>query len=205
MKRESLIAYASSFVSFLLDRELAKDIEKIVLFGSVARGDFDSESDIDLFIDTKKDLQKPVNQVFSLFLKSDTQKKWSLKGLKHELSLKVGNIEEWRLKRSVLSDGILLYGKFQEMPNDLKYYGLFALSLKNFRKSTKVSIWRKLYGYKQKTKSKTYIFSGIVEKLGGKRMDNSLVIPINKREELVNFLKKEKIDYKIKEVWSDDF
>ena len=91
------------------------------------------------------------------------------------------------------------------MPHDLKYYNLFAISLKNFKKSDKIAIWRKMYGYKQKTKSKTYTSQGIVSKLDGRRIENGLILPANKREELINFLKEKKIDYKIKELWSDDF
>ncbi len=55
MNRYELIAYAMDFCSFLLKSEMANEIKKIILFGSVARGDFDSESDIDIFIDTEKE------------------------------------------------------------------------------------------------------------------------------------------------------
>jgi len=100
MKRENLISYAANFVSFLLD-QFQTDIDKIVLFGSVARGDFDDESDIDLFVDTKKEIQKDVLKTLSFFRMSETQKKWELKGLKNELSIKVGDLNKWKLKRDI--------------------------------------------------------------------------------------------------------
>ncbi len=46
-----MIGYAQSFVSFLLDSYVGGKVRKIILFGSVARGDFSTESDIDLFVE----------------------------------------------------------------------------------------------------------------------------------------------------------
>src|SRR3989338_1825744 len=135
MKRESLIAYTMNFISFLLDEKISKDIARIILFGSVARGDYNDESDIDLFIDTKANIEKEVGKILSFFNQSEIQKKWELKGLKNELSLKVGNLEDYNLKRSIISDGVILYGKFKDIPEKVEYYLLFSLSFKNIKKS----------------------------------------------------------------------
>ena len=54
INKSDLISYASNFVSFLLKYEISNEINKIILFGSVATGSFDKESDIDLFIDIKE-------------------------------------------------------------------------------------------------------------------------------------------------------
>ena len=56
IERKSLIGYAAGFVSFIMDSRVGEDINRIILFGSVARGDFGKKSDIDLFIDTEKDI-----------------------------------------------------------------------------------------------------------------------------------------------------
>ncbi len=56
MNQDTLIAYALDFSSFLIDTAKVTDkIKRIMLFGSVARGDFTKESDIDLFIDTDEE------------------------------------------------------------------------------------------------------------------------------------------------------
>jgi len=48
----NLISYSIDFVSFLIQKTKSREkIKNIILFGSVARGEADRESDIDLFID----------------------------------------------------------------------------------------------------------------------------------------------------------
>ena len=145
MKKENLIAYASAFISFLLDNESSSSIKNIILFGSVARGDFDNESDIDIFIDSDKNIERDVEKTLKMFIGSEIQKRWMLKGLKHEISLKVGSLEEWKLKRSIISDGIMLYGKFKQIPDKVDYYSLISPSFSKLKRSQKVAIWRKLY------------------------------------------------------------
>jgi predicted nucleotidyltransferase len=88
MNRYELIAYAMDFCSFLLKSEMANEIKKIILFGSVARGDFDSESDIDIFIDTEKEkaVDNAAKKRLKAFEKSEIFEKWMLKGLKNSLS-----------------------------------------------------------------------------------------------------------------------
>lgn len=201
MKRENLIAYSVNFVSFLLDN-LGKDINQVILFGSVARGDFDNESDIDLFIDTKTDEEK-IRNLFSLFKKSEIQRKWELKGLKHEISLKIGNLNEWKLKRSIISDGIVLYGKFAGIPEKIEHYALFNLSFGGIKKSRQVKLWRKLYGYKQKVGKRIYETRGLVKELQGRRFESTITIPNKNTQIITDFLKKEKIKYIATEIWSD--
>ena len=49
MKQETLVAYSMSAGSYLVEN--VPGIRNIILFGSVARGKFDKESDIDIFVD----------------------------------------------------------------------------------------------------------------------------------------------------------
>ena len=51
MRKDDLISYTQDFISLLFQNLDSGLIRSIVLFGSVSRGDFDKESDIDLFID----------------------------------------------------------------------------------------------------------------------------------------------------------
>lgn len=204
MKRESLIAYAVNFVSFLLDTDIAPKIHKIILFGSVARGIYDEESDIDVFIDTREDLEEEIKKILVLFQNSEVQKKWGLKGIKSDISIKVGELNKWKLKRDIISDGIILYGKFKEIPESVEYYLLITPSFRKFNKSNKVKIWRKLYGYRQNVGNKIYKREGLLEKFGGKRIENSMLIKMANKREIIAFLNKEKISYKVTEIWSDN-
>ena len=204
MKREKIIAYASNFASFILDSNIFQKINQIILFGSIARGDYDEESDIDIFLDTKHNIKNESEKLLSLFQNSETQKKWELKGIKNEISLKVGNLKKWDLNRDIISDGIILYGKLKQTPERIEYYLLISPSFRKFNKSKKVKIWRKLYGYKQKVGNKSYKSEGIVEKLNGKRIENGIVIKMKDKKEIIDFLNKEKINYTLSEIWSDD-
>lgn len=205
MKKENLIAYALNFASFLLDSKISTDINRIILFGSVARGDFNKESDIDIFIDTEKNIEEESKKILSLFKQSEIQKKWELKGLKNEISIKIGKLKEWKLRRNVISDGMLIYGKLKEMPEDIEYYLMFSLSFINFKKSQKVKLWRKLYGYKQRIGEKIYTSGGLIEGFNGKRVEGGIVIPIKNKKAITEFLNNERIKYKVYDIWSDSF
>jgi len=205
MRRENLIAYASSFVSFLLDDSADLNIDRIILFGSVARGDFNEESDIDLFIDTKKDIEREVNTLRTLFENSKIHKTWKLKGLKKELSIKVGEMSKWKLRDSVASDGIILYGKFNEVSKDVTHWTLLVPTFKKYKRSAQVKLWRKLYGYNQKVKGKEYSTEGILKSVGGKKIEGGFIVPSENRQSVLKFLNKEKVPYKIHELLSDSF
>ncbi len=206
IKRNNLISYGMSFASFLLDSKISDNINKIILFGSVARGDFDENSDIDIFIDTSNDIEKELDKLLVLFRSSKANETWTLKGIKNEISIKSGNLKKWSLRREVISSGIVLYGKYNEMPDKLAYYALIKMELKAIKASKQMSIWRKLYGYKQKIGNKVYTGKGLVEKSGGKKLGKAIIlIPMENRKEIIDFLKKNKINHTINELWSDTF
>lgn len=204
MKRSSIIGYTLSFASFLLDSNIGERINKIILFGSVARGDFTEESDIDLFIDAPDALEKDIEKVLTAFRYSKIHETWNLKGVKQEISLKIGDLNKWSLKREVISSGILLYGKYNEIPKNVKYYLMIKMNLKNLKFSNQMKLWRKLYGYKQKMGGKTYIGRGLLEKLEGKKIGKAVIIvPMEKRKEIISLLNENKIKYTVNELWSD--
>ena len=148
---QSLIGYASAFSSFLLDSKIGGLINKIILFGSTARGEATKESDIDIFVDTLEEHESEVQAILKLFNLSQTNKQWRLKGITQEISLKIGQLKKWKSRREILSSGITLYGKFNELPEKAEYYALIELEEINSRDiAQQVKFWRKLYGYKQK-------------------------------------------------------
>lgn len=205
--KSSLVSYAMSFASFLIDSKLGKDINKIILFGSVARGDYNEDSDIDLFIDTEEKMENEIEKILSLFSSSRIHEIWSLKGIKNEISIKVGKLEEWKLRREVISSGILLYGKYSKLPENVTYYMMIRLVDINRKKtSQQIKIWRKLYGYKQKIGKKIYISKGLVEKANGTKIGKAIfIIPMEKRRNILDFLNKNRVSYKVHELWSDTF
>lgn len=208
MKKPELIAYSMDFCSFLLRSEMGEDIRRIILFGSVARGDFDSESDIDLFIDAgkSKNAETVAKKILKAFEASETNEKWKLKGLENLLSLQIGQVEKWELYRSAISSGILLYGKFEEMPKNVKYYSMLVLDFGKIGRNGKIRIWRELYGYRQKIGKKVFVSKGLLERLSGKKIERGVVaVPAGNKNELLEFIKKNRIKYEIFEIWTDSF
>lgn len=201
-KRTPLISYALDFTSFLLDSPIAEQIKKIILFGSVARGDSSEKSDIDIFIDTHEKHEAQIRKTLSLFESSQANTNWRLKGIKNEISVKVGNLSEWSLRRDVISSGVLLYGKYSELPKNAAYSMLIRIKKIKKKFSERVKIWRALYGYTQKVGKKAYTSKGLVEENGGEKIGKAVfIIPMESRQNILNFLNKNKIDYTITELW----
>ena len=87
MKRNELIALAMEYASYLMHN--MPNINNIILFGSVARGDFDKKSDIDIFVDVanpgKKD-EDCVRKLTDNFYNTKCFEKWKLLGMQKDFS-----------------------------------------------------------------------------------------------------------------------
>ena len=199
---KELVAYALAFISFILPK--IENIKEIILFGSVARGEADKDSDIDLFFDleSEKDEEK-IKRLIELSLKKFYSSKIAetslVKGLNNPIKANIGNLSKWKLKRSIISDGISLYAKYKEIPKNLRRYAIFTISpVKDIAKRNKII--RKLFGRKEKN----YNAKGIIEELKGKRLSTTgFIIPLEHSKEILELLSKEKIDYSFFEFWTD--
>src|SRR3989338_5704290 len=195
MKNE-IISYAAAFCSFLIERA---DIRSVILFGSASRGDANKESDIDIFIDTKENKNR-LNRVLDEFYKSRINELWRLKGIKNPISLIVGNIEEkeWSdLKRSIITDGIMLFGKYKSEPEKLRHFMLFSYSNITDAKKRE-NLHRKLFGYNVGKRR----YEGAVSKSGGIRHGSgSFSPPIERFNDIRNVFKELKITPTITEIW----
>jgi len=198
-KSRELVAYAVAFVSFILPKV---DVDEIILFGSVARGEADKDSDVDLFLNVKTNadrLKEIVKGELDRFYKSKLYETFELKGIKNSIKFEVGDLDNWKLKRSVISDGLVLYGKYKEVPEKLKGFVYFNINpIKNIAKRNKVI--RALFGRKEKG----YASGGIVKAVGGRKLSaSSFVVPLEKVVEIEKLLNSEKVDFVLFEVWSD--
>ena len=203
--KEKLIAYANDFVSFVLsDKELFSKIKSIILFGSTARGDFTEESDIDLFIDTDEDIKQKINSRLFEFYNSKTAKNWALLGVRKEIICKAGKIKKWKeLEKSILSDGIYLYGKYEKVPKKLEHFILISYNpIKESKKRVKIN--RILYGYFQKLKGKKLHYTGIIEKNSITLVsDRTLLIKSENSNGIISLLKLNKITFSIFDFWKE--
>src|SRR3989344_966233 len=198
MERNELISYAMDFASYLALK--VADIDRILLFGSVARGDFDEKYDVDLFVDSRvKWIDKRIDNILKDYYKTRKYKEWQLKGIAKDFSVISGNLEadEWKnLKRAILTDGIILYGRFTGESDKLQQYTLF--SFENIKPDKKrVSIFRGLFGFKAGKKE----YLGLVEKIGGIRIGKgSVLVSALKSNELKKYLHEKKVNVKIYDV-----
>ncbi|MDP3027114.1 MAG: nucleotidyltransferase domain-containing protein [Nanoarchaeota archaeon] len=196
MEGSKLSSLALSFASFLVDRI---NVKSIILFGSAASGNFDSKSDIDLFIETEKKNEGKIKQMLEMYKKTKEHEKFFLSGIQNEISIKCGSLDEWKdLKRSIISNGIVLYGKYQGKPSELKHKLLFVLATKKISRAEKKKIWRKIYGYSQKIGKKVYTFKG----MAGKKLGmGAFIAALEDSKEIIEYLNKHRANYTYFDIW----
>ena len=200
-QKNELIAYAMDCASYLISK--IEDINKIILHGSISRGDFDEDSDIDLFIDTNnKNAKNKIEKILENYYKTNKFKEWELKSIKNPFSLLVGKLdsEEWKsLKRAIMNIGIILYGKYKSNAEKINQYALF--SFENIKPDKKrISIFRKLFGFKMKNKK----YAGLVEKINAIKIGKgTLLVPIEHVNELKKYFQDKKVVVKLYDFWTD--
>ncbi len=200
---EILKAYAVRFTSFLIEK-LGKDtseIDNIILYGSVARGTADKESDIDIFIDTSHNIKERINEILEEFYDSREYTLFRSKGVNNEIELKIGELTEWKdLHRSISSSGKVLWGRYKttEEPIGTEHKIIFSWDKIGRSRS---SFLNRLYGYESKDKK----IIGLLEKWGGKKIGkSSIMIPIQHKEDMLGLVEEYNVNAKNIEVYSLD-
>lgn len=186
------------FVSFLMEEPgVVERIGRIVLFGSIARGDFDEESDIDLFIDVldTDDISTVEEQVRSVLdrFESSAETTWHLRGIDLPIRPLVGRLDDPRwaaLVEEIKGNGIVLYGPYDQLPENLERRVLVNYSLAGLEQKDKMRVVRRVKGHgpvgsKERTP------------LAGKAL---LVDPAEARE-LGSLLRKYGARYQVREVY----
>ncbi len=210
MKQNEILSYVYDFTSLLLDKT-KNNINTIILFGSVANGSFDKKSDIDLFIDIPpktdvKKIQTIVDNALNEF-EEIASKKWALRGITLPINCIVGelNSAKWaNLKREIISNGIKIFGKYDELPKNLKHNIIFSFSISKLKPKNKVKILRNLYGYKERKKKKEYIHKGLLTDVNGIKLNpGTIMVPFNQHKKIYDFFGKNKVEFQIKELWTE--
>lgn len=204
-----IMAYLYDFISSVFEKDIKDEIKNIVLYGSVASGKFDEESDIDLFVEIwdikkRKIIEKKIKEQLGKF-EDRAARMWYPRGIKNRFSIIVGDLasSEWEtIKHDMISNGILLYGKFEKIPEKMRHMVLITFSLTKLRQPEKMKLIRDLYGYESKKKGKKYKKSGLIDAYGGlKASSNSILIPIEKMHEFRKLFTKFRITPEIREIW----
>lgn len=204
-----IIAYIYDFLSMIFEEKIIEEINEIILFGSAAKGTYDNKSDIDLFFNVKniKEIKK-IEENLRKILKSfeiKAEKIWALKKIHFPINFIVGSLEDktWEgLRDEIASSGVLLYGRYKEMPSEIQHYFLIYYSLENLKRKNKMKFIRGAFGYALQKGKKNYVQSGLIEKIKGLKLaSNVMLIPSNEILKIKSLLKKHKIKYKILETW----
>lgn len=199
-----LVSYALDFVSFLMQNLKEKEksqINQVILFGSVARGEATKKSDIDIFIDTYKEIKSTkenINKIKIKFLESAKFKEyWSLFDIKNEINLVIGKLENWKLRDSMLGSSLTLYQEYSPKLDKGKNKAiLFWNAIKN--NSKRVMLNKKLFGYNYYDK----FYKGLSEIYGGIKLgSNVILIPTEQLNLFLKEFRKFKIGVKIKRVF----
>lgn len=198
MRQNDIKAYASSFASFLIEK-IGDKIDRIILYGSVAKGEATKESDVDIFVDTEKDIEDDVKKVLEEFYNSREATLFKTKGIGNEIVIKVGRLKDWKeLHRSITSTGITLWGSFEakERPIGTRHKIIFYWEKV---KGSRGAFLNKLYGFKTKRGE----YKGLLEKWNGKKIGkSSILIPAKYKDEMIEIIKKYKADAKSIEVFT---
>lgn len=205
--QEELRMYAIAAAHFIVANipDWLDKINSVILFGSVAQGRVDKDSDIDLFFDTnirekqRNKLRPKIRKLISQFRMSQEALKFKLKGISNEISFFVGNLEEWSdLKKSISATGIVLYGKYrgETTKTGLKHHLLVFWKAEGKKRT---AFLNKLYGYKIKGKK----YSGLIERRKGIKIGKSAaMMPVESKDVFFKTLEKYNINYSVIEVFA---
>ena len=182
-------------------KELSRieDVKAVILYGSLARGEFTSRSDIDLFIlttdgKTQKEVEDKVIELESEIGKN--------------IQPTIRTIAELQKTDTGLLQNIFQEGKalYLKEPSDIpsaillqqKPFLIYSFQISSLPQKDKARFNRQLY---EQTK-KDYKYKGLLWEIGGQKLSAGCVmIPYEQKERIEKFFKKFKVKFEQLKVW----
>jgi hypothetical protein len=182
-------------------------IEQIILFGSFAKGEATQTSDIDIFIEVKKEgkkkasvIEKMVHEAIEQFYTSREATLFKLHGIENRISVIVGQFEDFpELHRSIMSTGIVLWGPYQAKTkaSGMKHHAIFYWERISRGRG---ALLNRLYGFHSKGKN----YPGLLAQVGGRRIGKScILVPIIHQADILKLFRKYKVHAFELEVFTD--
>lgn len=180
-----------------------KEAEAIILFGSVARGEAGTESDLDICVVYKKGGRRILSDMFL-----DLEKKYN-----KDINVIFTDSEFKDLGRhfieTIIKEGMVLKGKIPEISVqrlELEPYEIMKYELTSLSQTDKMKVKRLLYGSKSTKRYKGKVYQskndGLVKKFGGIRMGiASILIPEKHALEVERALRKHGAKLRKYTVW----
>lgn len=172
-----------------------KEVIAIILFGSIARGDYDEYSDYDLLV-IFKDRESMWRNWDELFMKVGR-----LNLLVHCIPK---SLEEFLKSEQTFLDEILKFGKLIYMkypfqayikPLTFKNLKLISYDMSSLKQKDKMKVCYKLYGKKGSGKI------GLVKKFNGIKLgEGCILLPAESSHHLIEILKKYNVKYNILDI-----
>jgi len=182
-------------------KELSKieDVKAIFLYGSLARGEFTSRSDIDLFILTTKD--KTQIEIRDKVIELEPEIGRNIQPTirtKAELQK-----TDTGLLQNIFQEGKILYLREPyDIPSAIllqqKPYLIYSFQISSLPQKDKVRFNRQLY---EQTK-KEYKYKGLLQEIGGQKLSAGCVMmPYEQKDKIEKFFKKFKVKFEQLKVW----
>lgn len=175
-------------------------ILSIVLFGSVARGEATSKSDIDLMVIYSSKNPETIKKINDLANENLQILHFTLEELEDEPTL----------AGALSGEGILLYGKPVNIciDNDnLKSQMLITYETGHLERNIRSTLYRTLYGgkstYMKKGVKKTKYYPGILERVRAKKLTKAVImVDRHNAPEIIKTLRRFKAKWKEIPVWT---
>ncbi|NQT22529.1 MAG: nucleotidyltransferase domain-containing protein [Candidatus Omnitrophica bacterium] len=176
-----------------------EDVRAVILYGSFARKEATSRSDIDLFIlttekKTEKDVEDKIIRIESAVGRNIQPTIRTLKELKKTDS---------GLLQNIFQEGKVLYLK---EPTDIpslmlleqKPQLIYSFQLRNLNQNEKAKFNNEFYGRKKEK----YSYKGILRELSGQKLSaGCVIVPHAEKQKIEKFFKKFKVKFEQLKVW----
>ncbi len=184
-----------------ITKELSEihEISVVILYGSFARGENTSRSDIDLLIlTTKEKIQKEIqDKIIEVEAAID-----------HSIQPTIRSFSDLKKTDSGLLQNIFMEGKVlylrepAEIPSALllqqKPYLVYSFKLNKLDQKEKAKFNRSFYEQQQKG----YKYKGLLDELGGKKLSPGCVlVPVSQKNKIEKFFLKFNVRYEQLKIW----
>lgn len=177
-------------------------LNTIILYGSLARGDYHPRSDIDLLlVFDEEDPSKHLSDITTII--SDMKPHREIKPVLTNLK----DVEPALLK-NIVEEGIVLFGKIVLAPENigLRHYRIISYNLSDVSATIRARVARRVYGYTSRKrlgdKIKEYSYEGLIERkdcfVFGKGV---IALPSEDADGFMFFLDRNGVKYRSRDVW----
>ncbi len=176
-----------------------EDVKAVILYGSLARDEYTSRSDIDLFIlTTKSETQDLIhNKIIELENETGRNIQPTIRTLNELHKTDTG------LLQNIFQEGKILYLREpSDIPSAIllqqKPYLIYSFQISSLPQKDKARFNRQLYEQRRKE----YKYNGLLQEIGGRRLSSGCVmIPYEHKERIEKFFRKFRVKFEQLKVW----